>query len=194
MKKIISLLFFALLFSCNENLQNEKYEKKTVENKFSLLIPESLEQTTELNDVACLQFQNKKRDFYIIVLDEPKDAFTRAVDNKVLHTTADLNGYYKVVVENFRKITTKDFKVYDIEKKKINHSNAVIFSMSGRNEDYSIFYRYAVVESKNRYYQIMLWTSTLQEQQYIDRMNKIISSFKTEANSHSRLDRLKKSE
>ena len=192
MKKIISLLFLVLLSSCNENLQNEKYEKKTVENKFSLLIPESLEQTNKLNSIASIQFENTNQDFYIMVLDESKDVFTKAVNKEIYNTTTDLDGYYKVIVNHFKEITSKDFKVYNIEKKKINHSNAIVFSMSGINDGYPAFYRYAVIESNKRYYQIMSWTNTSQEQKYTDRMNKIINSFKIEESSQSRLDHYKK--
>jgi len=192
MKKIISLLFLVLLSSCNENLQNEKYEKKTVENKFSLLIPESLEQTNKLNSIASIQFENTNQDFYIMVLDESKDVFNKAVNKEIYNTTTDLDGYYKVIVNHFKEITSKDFKVYNIEKKKINHSNAIVFSMSGINDGYPAFYRYAVIESNKRYYQIMSWTNTSQEQKYTDRMNKIINSFKIEESSQSRLDHYKK--
>jgi len=192
MKKIISLLFLVLLSSCNENLQNEKYEKKTVENKFSLLIPESLEQTNKLNSIASIQFENTNQDFYIMVLDESKDVFNKAVNKKIYNTTTDLDGYYKVIVNHFKEITSKDFKVYNIEKKKINHSNAIVFSMSGINDGYPAFYRYAVIESNKRYYQIMSWTNTSQEHKYTDRMNKIIDSFKIEESSQSRLDHYKK--
>ena len=192
MKKIISLLFLVLLSSCNENLQNEKYEKKTVENKFSLLIPESLEQTNKLNSIASIQFENTNQDFYIMVLDESKDVFNKAVNKEIYNTTTDLDGYYKVIVNHFKEITSKDFKVYNIEKKKINHSNAIVFSMSGINDGYPAFYRYAVIESNKRYYQIMSWTNTSQEHKYTDRMNKIIDSFKIEESSQSRLDHYKK--
>lgn len=192
MKKKISLLFLILLSSCNENNQNEKYEKKSVENKFSLLIPESLGQTNKLNSIASIQFENTSQDFYIMVLDESKDAFTKAVDNKVYDTTADLDGYYKVVVNHFKEITSKYFKVYNIEKKKINHSNAIVFSMSGINDGYPAFYRYAVIESNKRYYQIMSWTNTSQEQKYTERMNKIIGSFKIEETNNSHLHRSEK--
>jgi hypothetical protein len=192
MKKIISLLFLVLISSCNENLQNEKYEKKTVENKFSLLIPESLEQTNKLNSIASIQFENTNQDFYIMVLDESKDVFNKAVNKEIYNTTTDLDGYYKVIVNHFKEITSKDFKVYNIEKKKINNSNAIVFSMSGINDGYPAFYRYAVIESNKRYYQIMSWTNTSLEQKYTDRMNKIIDSFKIEESSQSRLDHYKK--
>jgi hypothetical protein len=159
---------------------------------FSLLIPESLGKTNKLNSIASIQFENTNQDFYIMVLDESKDAFAKAFNNNVHNSTADLDGYYKVIVNHFKEITSKDFKVYNIEKKKINHSNAIVFSMSGINDGYPAFYRYAVIESDKRYYQIMSWTNTSQEQKYTDRMNKIIDSFKIEESSQSRLDHYKK--
>jgi hypothetical protein len=182
MKKIVSLLFLAVLCSCNQTPPIEKYDTQTLENKYSLLIPESLEQTDQLNKFASMQFKNAKQDFYIMVLDEPKAGFAQAVEEKKYNTTSDLGGYYKIVVDHFRDITSKGFKVYDIEKKKINSANAIVFSMSGLNDNYPVFYRYAVIESKERYYQIMSWTNTMQEQKYQERMNKIIDSFNIEEN------------
>jgi len=183
MKKIISLLFLVVFASCNQSPSIEKYEKKTVENKYSILIPESLEQTDQLNKVASVQFLNKKQDFYIMVLDESKEGFVNAIDQKLYNTTADLSGYYTILVAHFRKITPKAFKVYNIEKKKINTHNAIVFSMSGITDSYPVFYRYAIVEGNQRYYQIMSWTNTSQEQKYTERMNKIIDSFEIEDGS-----------
>ncbi|WP_123924601.1 hypothetical protein [Flavobacterium sp. WLB] len=84
MKKIISLLFLVALSSCDQNHSNEKFEKKTVENKYSLSVPESLGVTTELNDQASLQLQNQFDEFYVIVIDELKSDFLNAIENNLL--------------------------------------------------------------------------------------------------------------
>lgn len=186
MKTFIPLLFLLILSSCNKNPSDEKYEKKIVENKYSIFIPESLGATTELNNIASIQFQNLSEDFYVIVLDETKESFANAVQNNPTNITPDFKGYYNVIVSHFKKITQKDFKVYDIEKKKINSSNAIVFSMSGMNDNYPAFYRYAIIEGDQRYYQIMSWTNIPQEKKYTERMNKIIESFSVEEINSSR--------
>nr|WP_199002121.1 hypothetical protein [Flavobacterium sp. ASV13] len=180
MKNFILLLSLLLLSSCNQSPSDEEYEKKMVENKFSILIPESLEATNSLNDVASMQFQNLNEDFYIIVIDETKTDFANAIQNNSSNITPDLEGYYNIILNHFKKVTPKDFKVYNIEKKKINASNAIVFSMSGINNNYPIFYRYAIIEGNQRYYQIMSWTSIPQEKKYTKRMNKMIESFSVE--------------
>jgi hypothetical protein len=186
MKTFIPLLFLLILSSCNKNPVDEKYEKKIVKNRYSIFIPESLEETTELNNLASTQFKNLSEDFYVIVLDETKNSFANAVENNPTSITPDLEGYYNVIVSHFKKITQKDFKVYDIEKKKINSSNAIVFSMSGMNDNYPAFYRYAIIEGDQQYYQIMSWTNIPQEKKYTERMNKIIESFSVEEINSSR--------
>ncbi|SHH71866.1 hypothetical protein [Flavobacterium defluvii] len=198
MKKIIALLFLVVLSSCDQNHSNEKFEKKTVENKYSLSVPESMGVTTELNDVASLQLQNQMEDFYVIVIDESRKDFLSIVENKVLNTTPDLDGYFNIISDHFKQVTEKDFKVYDIQKKRINSAKAIVFSMTGNIDNNTVFYRYAIVEGKERYYQIMSWTSARQEKEYTDRMNKIIESFNveetgyTKGKSHLAKDRTKK--
>jgi len=198
MKTFIPLLFLLIFSSCNKNPVDEKYEKKIVKNKYSIFIPESLEETTELNNLASTQFKNLSEDFYVIVLDETKNSFANAVQNNPTDITPDLKGYYNVIINHFKKITQKDFKVYDIEKKKINSSNAIVFSMSGMNDNYPAFYRYAIIEGDQRYYQIMSWTNIPQEKKYTERMNKIIESFSVEEinssknKSHLAKDKTKK--
>lgn len=196
MKKIISLLFILTLFSCSQNTQNEKLEKKTVDNKYSLYVPESLSATTELNDVASLQLQNQFENFYVIVIDESKKDFLQAVGNNVLNVTPDLDGYYSVITNHFKQ-AVKDYKLYDIKKKKINGANAIVFSMSGVNDNTTIFYRYAIIKGSERYYQVMIWTTGSKEKEYAERMNKIIDSFNIEeagyqGKSHLAKDRTKK--
>ncbi|AWK06603.1 hypothetical protein HYN56_21165 [Flavobacterium crocinum] len=191
MKKIILLLLLALFFSCNQDPKNEKYENKSVENKYSLLIPETLSQTDQLNSIASIQFQSTEQDFYIMVIEEVKDNFAKAIQEKKANITPDLEGYYNVITKHFEEIT-KDFKIYDLEKKRINSSNAIVFSMSGINDDYPVFYRYAIIESDKTFYQIMSWTNTSQEKKYIDRMNKIIDSFDIEEANYSKKSHLAK--
>lgn len=186
MKKIISLLFLVVLSSCDQNHSNEKFEKKTVENKYSLSVPESLGVTTELNDIASLQLQNQMEDFYVIVIDEPKSEFLQAVENHLINTTPNLDGFYGVITNHFKQVMPQDYKLYDIKKKKINSASSIVFSMSGVVDGNSIFYRYAIIQGRQRYYQVMTWTSGQQEEKYTERMNKIIESFNVEEVGYSK--------
>lgn len=186
MKKIISLLFLVVLSSCDQNHSNEKFEKKTVENKYSLSVPENLGVTTELNNEASLQLQNQFDEFYVIVIDELKTDFVNAVENNLLNTTPDLDGYYNATLNNLKKSGLKDFKLYDVKKKKINSSSAIVFSVSGITDGFNVFYRFAIVQGKDRYYQIMSWTEASKEKQYTERMNRILDSFNVKEAGYSK--------
>lgn len=163
MKKIIPLLLLIVFYSCDQVPANEKFDKKTVENKYSISVPENLGVTTELNKEASLQLQNPLDEFYVIVIDESSSDFVNAIENNLLNATPDLDGYYNATLSHLKKADIKNFKIYDIKKKKINSSNAIVFSISGSSDGFDIFYRFAIVQGKERYYQIMSWTESRKE-------------------------------
>ncbi|MEO8516437.1 MAG: hypothetical protein ABI426_06820 [Flavobacterium sp.] len=191
MKKVLLIILLILLYSCKEvnnttqeeDNATERYDTITLGNRYSLLIPESLERTDKLNDIARIQFQNKQQDFYIIVIDQLKEGFYKRVEEKTFNVTPDIEGYFKVIKEHFgEECGIKNFKVSNITRGKINSNKAITFTMTGECYDgkYSVFYRYSIVESKLRYYQIMGWTNITNADKTITKMNKIINSFKIE--------------
>ena len=47
-----------------------------------------------------------------------------------------------------------------------------------KEDNYPVFYRYSVIESETKFYQIMLWTNIKNSKNTIIEMNTIIDSFK----------------
>ena len=187
MSKIFCYLILVLtVTSCrDENISNEKFERKFVKNKYSILIPETLNKTTGLNRHTTFEYENLKDDLYIIIMDQSLNEFYKAISRKKYDATTDLEGYYKVVLEHFREETDlKKFKVYDeiFELDKVDKK--ITFTMTGidTTDNYKVFYRYSIIESKTSYYQIMSWTNQKNAKKLIDKMNKIINSFKVEEN------------
>jgi hypothetical protein len=92
-------------------------------------------------------------------LDQPKNTFFNAITDKVYNVEPNLDGYFNTITEHFNELYNK-FEVYDVSRKKLNSSNAIVFSMSGISKEDGIkdFYRYAVIESDSQFYQIMSWT------------------------------------
>ncbi|WP_142785694.1 hypothetical protein [Changchengzhania lutea] len=186
MNKIHYLIVLIIFASCKEkNSVNEKYETKVVENKYSILIPESLSKTTGLNRHTTFEYENLKDDFYIILMDESKDGFFKKIERKVYDAAPDINGYYKVVLNHFREETNlKDFQVFDEIFELDKKDKKITFTMTGvdMDDNYHVFYRYSIIESKSRYYQIMSWTNQTSAKKLIYKMSKIINSFQIEEN------------
>ncbi|WMI68184.1 hypothetical protein [Mangrovimonas sp. YM274] len=161
----------------------EKNERKIVENKYSVLIPEYLTKTTGLNQYTDFEYENIKKDFYIIIMDESKDGFYKSVERKKYDVTPNINGYYEVIKNHFKNETNlKEFKVSDEIFELDKAEKKITFTMTGIDvtDNYPIYYRYSIIESKTRYYQIMSWTNQTNASKMIVDMNKIINSFRIE--------------
>jgi hypothetical protein len=181
MKKAI-LLIALFCLSCNVK---EEFKTVTIANKYSIDIPNSFEKVGNLNDEASLQYQNALKEFYVIVIDESKESFNKAIFENQSDITPDLEGYYKAIQFNLTE-AIKDKKLFEEKTTSINGRKAKVFSVTGNVEGYDIFYRYAIIEGKSNYYQIMLWTEKKKETNYKEMMNRSINSFK-ELNQHDKL-------
>ena len=173
MKKIVLLLLLVCI-SCNTA---SELKTITIPNKYSIDIPENMEKTNNLNDDASLQYQNLIGEFYIIVIDETKESFHNAIVENAVDISTDLEGYYSVVRTNFME-SVKGLKVSDEKDTTINGKKAKLFSITGNVQGFDVFYRYAIVEGKSNYYQIMLWTEQSKQKNYTETINKVINSYK----------------
>jgi hypothetical protein len=184
MNKFFSIIILLLLTSCVENTNtNKQNERKIVENKYSVFIPEYLSKTTGLNQYTTFEYENIEKDFYVIIMDESKDGFSETVEKNIYDVTPNINGYYEVVKNHFKNETNlKDFKVFDEIFELNNAEKKITFTMTGidMTDNYPVYYRYSIIESKTRYYQIMSWTNQKNAKKVISDMNNIINSFRIE--------------
>lgn len=184
MNKIYTIIILILLTSCKENKNTQEInERKIVENKYSVLIPEYLTKTTGLNRYTTFEYENNEKDFYVIIMDELKEGFSKAVERKKYDVTPNINGYYEVVKNHFKNETNlKDFQVFDEIFELDKPVKKITFTMTGINvtDNYPVYYRYSIIASKTRYYQIMSWTNQTNAKKLITDMNKIINSFTIE--------------
>ena len=174
----LNILFLTILFitSCQSG-DTEKLV--TIENKYSISIPSFLIKTNALNEDASLQYLNARKEFYVIVLDEPKSEMYKAlVDNDLTDTYSnDLEGYSDLILDNYEQSISISH-MSNIVDTFINNMPARLLTINGQVEGVDIFYSLAFIQGKERYYQIMVWTSSSKESEYKDKMNKILYSFK----------------
>lgn len=168
MKKIIAVgLLLVLLISCDSKTE---FQTVKIKNRYSLELPDFLSEAQNLNPDASLQYQNPLREFYVMVLDEPKTDFP--ISSKV-----DLNAYRDILRPNLEASLEKPS--FSPEKDTvINGLKAKLFTLSGTTEGLDIYYKFAYIESKTHFYQVLTWTLLNRKDQFSSDMDKIIASFK----------------
>jgi len=173
---IILLIFISGLISC---LSDDSLQEITVENRYSISIPSFLKKAHDLNDDASLQYQHIFREFYVIVIDEPKSELKKALDDNNLTEfySNDIEGYFDLLFNDFEQGVSA-FRKSNLIDTLINNMPAKLLTVLGTVEDIDIFYYLAYIEGEKRYYQIMAWTLASREHQYKEKMRKIIYSLK----------------
>ncbi|TPD68514.1 hypothetical protein [Flavobacterium microcysteis] len=172
MKKIIALCLFVSLFSCT----SDKTETITVKNKYSVELPSFLSEAKGLHNQASLQYQNAFKEFYVVIIDEPKQEFMDAAKTTA-EFSPDFNGYSQILRGSL-EASLKEAAFTDTKDTHINGLNAKTFSLTGKMDEIPIFYDIAYVEGKNHFYQIVIWTIESSKDKFREPMDKIIASFK----------------
>lgn len=173
----LSLLLFV---SCNESTQTVK-----ISNRYTLDVPAFLTETNNLNTDASLQYQNLLKEFYVIVIDEPKKAFNDVVVANKLEYTPNLKGYANLLKDGMSKKIQFD-ALPKLTDRTINGRSARIMDMSGKIDDIHAYWKIAFIEGKNRYYQVMTWTLADRKEDNEEMMEQIVNSFKETDKSKKR--------
>jgi len=180
LKFIAASLTLFLFISCNHTVETVK-----VEGRYTIDLPSYLDKTEDLNKAASLQYKNAMREFYVLVIDEPKANFNKVLEEGELDYTANIDGYSKLLADDIAKssglaVTPK------METTTINNLNARTIKFDGTVNGVNVYWIIAYVEGKNRYYQILTWTLDTKKTDNEADMNAIVESFKETDKSKSR--------
>lgn len=177
MKSTLVLCLSVLLFvSCNSNKEDQLI---TVDNKFSIMLPGSMEAGKDLNDDAALQYQNIWQELYIIVIEESKTEVENAF------AANDLNNEFRLDVEEYNTLITNAFSegignstVNAITDTVMNNMKCKITTIEGDIENVKAFYTLGICESETHFYQVLTWTLADKKADHFEKMKKMIYSFK----------------
>lgn len=175
-KTTLILLTILTLISCETG---DKEQNITIGDKYSVSIPSFLTKVNNLNDDASLQYQHAWKEFYVIVIDETIEEMQKALEENQLTDTYnnDIKGYSDLLVNGFEQTVSVNHKS-EILDTLVNGMPARLLTINGRVEGIDAFYSIAFIQGKKRYYQIMAWTLSNKEDQYKDKMNRIMYSLK----------------
>lgn len=165
-----------------ENLSLEDdFEKVEVNGLYELSVPDYMEEATDLNDEASLQYQNALKETYVIVIDEPKGDF-----EDIFRALGEWDDNMSLV-ENYRAVQVSYFsegtKIYDQSKPKsleIDGLDAEIVTIEGRPDGmiYDIYYMLGFIEGKDNIFMVTAWTLLERKQKYEKTFEMIVKSFK----------------
>lgn len=157
-------------------------ETKTVTVKreaYSVDLPDFLSETNMLNEEASLQYQNLLKQFFVVVLDEPKGDLETALQDSGLDYlySADLRGYSELVVNNFKEHLKLD-SIPDFTETTVNGLKALTLDMTGVVDGEAVYWKMVYLEGKNNYYQLFVWTIDENKEKYQKDMQAVVDSFK----------------
>lgn len=175
-KIILSILSLSLILSCGGSAEKNYTAKGP---GFTLQVPESMSKTSQLNDEASLQYQSILKNMFVIVIDESKDDMQAAIDSPPEYAVYnnDLEGYYGLVSTNLKATLSRNDLPKPVDTK-INGLPAKILDVEGFIEDEDISWKFAFIQGKKTYYQVVAWTSTDQKEDNEKAMNEIVNSFR----------------
>lgn len=170
--RVLSVAFMLLLVtSCGKRTET------VTARHYSLEIPAFLQKTTGLNDAASMQYKNEDKEFYLLVIDEPRKSFEDLVSANALSFEPNLDGYSSILLESLEEGAHAKTKPV-LAPKKINGLNAKITSLIGTVANESIYWKIAYIEGKSTYYQVLCWTSPEKQKSFELMMDAVIDSFK----------------
>lgn len=177
MKYFLTLLLFAVISaSCSKS---EAVETVKIGGRYSIDLPKSFKEVNNLNEEASLEYMDASRELYVIVIDEKKEAVANAIMENGLENdyTPDFTGYSQLLVDTM-KPNLKGGTVAPFKDTIIDGRNARKTELDGIVQNLRINYNLGVVEGKNHFYQIMVWTSPDFLERNKTDMQDIINSFK----------------
>lgn len=174
--RILLFLSFTVLFACDKATETQTVK---IDGRYQMDLPAHMTKATGLNDAASLQYQNAVKEFYAIVIDEPKAVLEQSIfDNNLEGVYSnDLNGYAKLITEGMKNNATLD-SLPPLKLTKINGLEARTIDVTGKIQNIRAYWKVAYVEGKSHYYQIMVWTLEDKKEQFEAHMDAAINSFK----------------
>ena len=168
----------------NKAKNDDTTQTVSIQNKYSIELPEFFKPTTKLNDEASLQYWNKTLDCGVTVIDETKSDFFKALE--ILREESPEFGKDKSLIDNYCSVAICNMFDIDnviIESRDdltINGHNAItleVFQKRTFLKD-AAHYRVGIIEGKDTMYQINIVVGGTSIKHIGDRLDEIIKSFK----------------
>jgi len=145
------------IFSFFQSFSQTKFVEQKAGHIIYMSLPEYMVKTTDLNDVASMQYMNKAKEAYVVVIEDAKEDL-EAEGTKY----SNLKDFHDSVIESLKSEDPKAQESKPIEFQQNGNKfyqtdlNATLQTEDGK--DIKVTYLVTYVESKTHYYQILCWT------------------------------------
>ena len=163
----VILLSVFFVFGC---ANKTSFTEVKIDDQYSIQLPSFLERTTKLHKDASLQYENLEKEFYVVVIDENKNELRQYNLNFTL--ASYLDSVKKQVVNN----GLTDAIVSAGKEMRLDNCNALVGEITGKGSKEEVFYKFAVIESNEHFYQVITWTLKECSEKYSSVMDSVIFS------------------
>lgn len=166
--KNFSLLLLIIMFLSACTYKNE-WHQVPVQNKFSVELPDYMKESKKLRADASLQYENRYRNTYIIVIEHDKKntPFNEFVNNSINPITKYLD---KPAITDSMNITLNNLPT---------RVNKIMGEMESGDEKENIYYTHYSIDGKKKYYEVCTWTRGPKRlDQYGKDLQRMMDSFK----------------
>ncbi|KAB2807719.1 hypothetical protein [Phaeocystidibacter luteus] len=177
LRSSVTLLFASTTLLLTSSCAKSGDQVITHENGFSLTIPASMRESSDLNEDASLQYENMFDDIYVIVIEDTKEEMEAALsENDLLDLYPNtLEGFTDLISESLVS-SLSNVNQSPILDTTINSLDARIMTISGTYLDIDGYYYLGLFEGSDRYYQVMTWTSLDNKAEHTAKMKNMVYS------------------
>lgn len=175
---IVSTIF--VMFCVSSCKPKEKpLVEKSVKNLYQISVPEHMIPFSRENSDASFEYGDTAQCYFVIVIDDAVKDYYNVYDEYDLEGvySRDIFGYTEMSLE----IMSETYDIYNlsaIEKTEINGLLAVHTDFYATFMAIDVYYSFAVVESENNFYKIIVCVSEVNKSLLLDEISKITASFK----------------
>ncbi len=177
MKYLYLLLLLPLTLLCTSCADQQGTKTIAKKNLYELTLPSFLSETSNLNEDASLEYQHLFKEFYVVVIDEPKDEFHQVlIDYDLTETyTSDLEGYTNLILDDMKTALTNP-TISEVSEANVNGLPARFVTVDSKIEGIQIYYAYGMYEGQDNYYQVIAWTLSEKQDTHKAKMQDILES------------------
>lgn len=167
-----NLFFLLCVIALTSCTHKTVFKEVTINNRYTISVPEYLQPCNDLHKDASLQYQNVEKDIYAIVIDEKKSTMAD------YNLDYDIDLYFNSIASQPFLDNIKNGKVSPPGRQQINGNKALIADVTGQIAETNVFYKMCIIETRFTFYQILIWTRADNKEKFEPDMITMIESFK----------------
>jgi len=158
------MMMLALALVLGSCKYEEGLKEKEVKGRFTISVTDYVRETDKLHPKGVFQYSSPYRTVYLLVLDTAKTGLTLAE--------------YGQIATNQIATALADSSITPIDSiTSINGANALQYELEGNITNERIWYKLAVVEGPEHYYQVLGWTIMQRKEKYGKDIGDMVGSF-----------------